>query len=52
MRQTENIQLARATKSPLMGMRRPGLGLAFMDWLTGYTVCLVKQNIYEDMNVF
>ena len=34
------------------GREKAGLGLVFMDWPTGYTACLVKQNIYEDMNVF
>lgn len=43
--------MAGATYSTLFSVRRSRVGLAFGDLLTGYTVFLVKQNIYRDREV-
>ena len=35
----------------LFGMRRPRVGLAFGDWLTGHTAFWIKCCIYRDTKV-
>ena len=50
-REKEKTSISGATGSTLFGVRRPRVGLAFSDWLSGYAVFLVKQSIYRDVKV-
>lgn len=47
----ENIRVAMATESGLFEARRPRAGVAFGALLTGCSLFLVKQSIYENTKV-